>query len=125
MDELLMAFDFVFGCWHRNLSRPFTLSGRTYEVCLNCGRQFPYNRAEIICGVSQKESCSPLGISARKPSQSSTAIRSARRSEVGSMVPSIGSTARDLVSLCRRDSRAVFSMNIFWFTLEIARRSFN
>src|SRR5437016_1302819 len=22
------AFNFLFGCWHRNLSRPFTLSGR-------------------------------------------------------------------------------------------------
>ena len=51
VDKLLTAFDFVFGCWHRNLSRPFTLSGRTYEVCLNCGRQFPYNRAEITCRV--------------------------------------------------------------------------
>jgi hypothetical protein len=30
----------VFGCWHRNLSRPFTISGRTYEVCLDRGKQF-------------------------------------------------------------------------------------
>ena len=100
IDKLLMVFDFLFGCWHRNLSRPFTLSGWTYEVCLNCGKQFPYNRAEITCGVSkQKDSCSPLGVPARKPPKSSTAIQLARRSGIGSLVPSIKSTARDLVSL--------------------------
>jgi len=25
------------GCWHRNLSRPFTREGETYRACLNCG----------------------------------------------------------------------------------------
>src|SRR5580704_18177747 len=44
---MLMAFEFLFGCWHRSLSRPFTLSGWTYEVCLNCGKKFAYNRVEI------------------------------------------------------------------------------
>ena len=27
----------VFGCWHRNMSRPFTSEGQTYRVCLKCG----------------------------------------------------------------------------------------
>jgi hypothetical protein len=27
----------LFRCWHRNLSRPFTLEGETYRVCLHCG----------------------------------------------------------------------------------------
>jgi len=100
IDRLRMAFDFLFGCWHRNLSRPFTLSGWTYEVCLNCGKQFPYNRAEITCGVSkQQDSCSPLGVPAREPPKSSTAIQLARHSGIGFLVPSIKPTARDLVSL--------------------------
>ena len=100
IDKLLMVFDFLFGCWHRNLSRPFTLSGWTYEVCLNCGKQFPYNRAEITCGVSkQQDSCSPLGVPAREPPKSSTAIQLARHSGIGFLVPSIKPTARDLVSL--------------------------
>ena len=100
IDRLLMLFDFLFGCWHRNLSRPFTLSGWTYEVCLNCGKQFPYNRAEITCGVSkQQDSCSPLGVPAREPPKSSTAIQLARHSGMGFLVPSIKPTARDLVSL--------------------------
>jgi hypothetical protein len=34
----------LFGCWHRHVSRPFTISGRTYEVCLDCGKQFAYAR---------------------------------------------------------------------------------
>jgi hypothetical protein len=41
------ALEFVFGCWHRNRSRPFTLSGWTYVVCLNCGKQFGYIGADF------------------------------------------------------------------------------
>jgi hypothetical protein len=47
MVEILQGFEFVFGCWHFKLSRPFTLSGRTYEVCLDCGKQFAYVRADL------------------------------------------------------------------------------
>ena len=32
----------IFGCWHLSVSRPFTISGETYQVCLNCGKRFPY-----------------------------------------------------------------------------------
>ena len=41
------AFKFLFGGWHRKLSRPFTLSGRTYEVCLSCGKEFAYVRVDF------------------------------------------------------------------------------
>lgn len=27
----------IFGCWHRNLSWPFTVDGESYRVCLHCG----------------------------------------------------------------------------------------
>jgi hypothetical protein len=37
----------LFGCWHRNVSRPFTISGRTYEVCFDCGKQFAYARVDF------------------------------------------------------------------------------
>jgi hypothetical protein len=47
IDSFLTILDFLFGCWHRHRSRPFTLSGWTYEVCLNCGRKFNYDRAAI------------------------------------------------------------------------------
>lgn len=55
VDNFVVAFEYLFGCWHRKLSRPFTLSGWTYEVCLNCGKKFAYNRADIGCGVAKTE----------------------------------------------------------------------
>jgi hypothetical protein len=47
-------FDFIFGCWHKNYSFPITAKGTkrrlaaasltgTYVVCLDCGREFPYD----------------------------------------------------------------------------------
>ena len=27
----------IFGCWHKELSRPFTNQKQSYRVCLNCG----------------------------------------------------------------------------------------
>jgi hypothetical protein len=42
-ENLLWMLNFIFSCRHRNLSRPFTCSRRTYEVCLGCGRHFPYS----------------------------------------------------------------------------------
>jgi hypothetical protein len=50
--------DLLFGCWHRNLSFPLSskpgphrssaasLTG-TYVVCLDCGREFPYDWNEM------------------------------------------------------------------------------
>ena len=34
------------GCWHKEMSRPFSSQGQTYRVCLDCGarRQFNVNR---------------------------------------------------------------------------------
>jgi hypothetical protein len=55
-NTIRLAFELLFGCWHRNLSRPFTLSGWTYEVRLNCGRKFAYDRADIRGVVAQRRS---------------------------------------------------------------------
>ena len=38
-----LALRFLFGCWHRRLSRPFTISGKTYEVSVRRGKKFPYS----------------------------------------------------------------------------------
>jgi len=56
VNTILLAFELLFGCWHRNLSRQFTLSGWTYEVCLNCGKKLPYDRADIGCVVTRRKS---------------------------------------------------------------------
>jgi hypothetical protein len=39
----------VFGCWHREMSRPFSEQGQTYKTCLSCGarRQFNLGRWEM------------------------------------------------------------------------------
>ena len=39
---LLRAFEILFGC-HHQLSRVFTIQSRTYQVCLDCGREFGYS----------------------------------------------------------------------------------
>ncbi len=36
-------YDLLLGCPHGNISRPFTLHGRTYCVCCDCGREFAYS----------------------------------------------------------------------------------
>lgn len=46
-DKLMNAFanalDCVFGCHHEHMSRVFTIKGRTYQVCCDCGRDFTYS----------------------------------------------------------------------------------
>jgi hypothetical protein len=43
MTILSKLLDFFFGCHHENVSRAFTLRGRTYKVCCECGREFEYS----------------------------------------------------------------------------------
>ncbi|HEX8922715.1 MAG TPA: hypothetical protein VF766_14665 [Pyrinomonadaceae bacterium] len=40
----------VFGCWHSEMSRPFTHDGCTYRTCLECGarRNFDSSRWEMV-----------------------------------------------------------------------------
>ncbi len=46
-DKLMNAFanamDFAFGRHHEHMSRVFTIKGRTYQVCCDCGRDFNYS----------------------------------------------------------------------------------
>jgi hypothetical protein len=46
---LSSVIDILFGCWHKNYSFPITTKKgqRTYVVCLECGREFPYNWQEM------------------------------------------------------------------------------
>ncbi|MEW6126691.1 MAG: hypothetical protein AB1757_06595 [Acidobacteriota bacterium] len=34
----------IFGCWHKEMSRPFTIEGETYRVCLHCGARRQFKR---------------------------------------------------------------------------------
>jgi len=33
----------LFGCWHKQLSRPFTKRNVSYRACLHCGARRGYN----------------------------------------------------------------------------------
>lgn len=51
----------LFRCSHRRLTRPVTPvsksgapDGRTYVVCLDCGKQFPYDLVEMRVGRAEK-----------------------------------------------------------------------
>ncbi len=37
------AFDWIFGCHHRHLSRVFTIERQTYQVCFACGGKLRYS----------------------------------------------------------------------------------
>jgi hypothetical protein len=39
----------LFGCWHKELSRPFSLHGQAYRTCIHCGarRQFNVGRWQM------------------------------------------------------------------------------
>ena len=47
MRGLADIFDMFFGCFHRQLSRVFTIEGRTYRVCCDCGVKFDYSLASM------------------------------------------------------------------------------
>jgi hypothetical protein len=41
------ALNFAFGCHHKVLSRVFTIDGRTYKVCCECGAHLDYSLKEM------------------------------------------------------------------------------
>jgi len=66
-------YDFVFGCSHKHCSFPITLRGKqrrseaakvtgTYVVCLDCGKEFPYDWKEMKLVHSKPET-----VRARQP----------------------------------------------------------
>lgn len=54
--ELLQnIFEAIFGfCRHNNLSRPFTIDGQTYKVCMDCSQQVFYS-SETMLPLSRRE----------------------------------------------------------------------
>ena len=57
--------DAVFGCWHQHYSFPITLRGSrrnqaaaltgTYVVCLDCGKELPYDWNSMRVVTSRRE----------------------------------------------------------------------
>ena len=36
-----------FGCWHKQLTRPFTTGNESYRACLNCGARKKFDTKEL------------------------------------------------------------------------------
>ena len=68
------VFDKLFGCWHKNYSFPITakkgsnnhsyaasVTG-TYVVCLDCGKEFPYdwNQMKVLTREPEHTESAPL-----------------------------------------------------------------
>ena len=62
MKSLLKAFQFIFGCRHRDRSRVFTIKHRTYRICFDCGMEFDLPDAHL----SMRSNAAPGGHSQTK-----------------------------------------------------------
>ena len=62
----MSLFELVFGCSHKHCSFPLTVRGNlqrseaasvtgTYVVCLDCGREFPYDWKQMKLVRSKRE----------------------------------------------------------------------
>ena len=66
----MSLFDLVVGCWHKNCRFPITVRGKlrrnmaaayvtgTYVVCLDCGREFPYDWVQMKLVASKPRTAS-------------------------------------------------------------------
>ncbi len=76
----MSLFDLVFGCSHQRCSFPITVRGKlrrspaasvtgTYVVCLDCGREFPYdwNEMKMVRGKLERPMApGPMAIAPNK-----------------------------------------------------------
>ena len=74
------VFDMLFGCWHKRYSFPITtkkgstppneaarVTG-TYVVCLDCGKEFPYDWGKMKVVSAAPEETQTEQIASRAPS---------------------------------------------------------
>jgi hypothetical protein len=55
MEFFQPVIEAIFGyCRHSNLSRPFTIEGQTYKVCMDCSQQVFYSR-DTMLPLSRRE----------------------------------------------------------------------
>jgi hypothetical protein len=59
MTPLHSVLESAFGCHHRQRRAAFTIKQRTYQVCLNCGREFDYSGA-LMHSIQSSVTDSPL-----------------------------------------------------------------
>jgi hypothetical protein len=54
MKVLRWLLHVLFGCHHSQLTRVFTIGNRTYQVCIDCGREIDYSW-ELMQSASAKD----------------------------------------------------------------------
>lgn len=72
--------EYLFGCSHKNYSFPITAKGAkrrseaadvtgTYVVCLECGKEFPYDWREmkVVAMPAKKAATAAIGDTAEQP----------------------------------------------------------
>lgn len=70
--------DILFGCWHSNYSFPITSKQNrhtaaahvtgTYVVCLDCGREFPYDwKTMKVVSAASAHSAGPVLVESPEP----------------------------------------------------------
>lgn len=64
----------MFGCRHRDMSRPFSSDGQTYRACINCGARRSFNigrwemRGDFYYSLPTSKHFRPLnGLTPRQP----------------------------------------------------------
>ena len=69
MKLLRWLVEALFGCHHGDLSRVFTIEKRTYQVCLECGRELEYSwgRMQTVDQNVPDTSCAPLNSTRHVP----------------------------------------------------------
>ena len=69
MKYMKSIIEFLFGCHHHGISRVFTIAGRTYQVCCDCGAEFNYSLESMSIvqrDISRSPApCAVVGISGR------------------------------------------------------------
>jgi hypothetical protein len=72
---LANVFDMLFGCWHKNYTFPITTrkngnvpaqtgAKATYVVCLDCGKEFPYdwNKMKVMSNGEERVPATALPV---------------------------------------------------------------
>ena len=78
----------LFGCWHSELSRPFTFEGESYRMCLRCGarRRFVPATWTSVGTYYRKPATEPTMVRRGKPSSRRQVVEAPMPSQHGALL---------------------------------------
>lgn len=91
IESITNVYHRIFGCWHTNMSRPFTIDQETYRMCLNCGAHRAFD-------TQQWKMVGPYYV---QPA----AIKTMYRSKLTAVRAPAATVSSDLASVSRRHLR--------------------